>query len=62
MKFSNAITLYRIPFRRNKLLLLCALLFLSFWLSTFIGTTDMANWFLENVLIFIFLAVLVATY
>jgi putative membrane protein len=62
MKFSNAISPFRIPFKRNRLLLLCALIFSAFWLSTFIGTTDIANWFLENVLVFIFLVVLGTTY
>ena len=62
MQFTNAISEQRIPFKKNKLLILCVLIFLVFWLTTFIGTTDMANWFLENALVFIFLGALIATF
>jgi len=53
MKFSNAISGYRIPFRKNPLLISMFVLFLVYWASTLIGTTDLANWFLENALVFI---------
>ena len=36
--------------------------FVSIWLSTFIGTTDVKNWFLENTLTFIFLFFLISTF
>jgi putative membrane protein len=62
MKFSNAISPFRIPFKKNVLLLICTVIFLVFWLITFIGTTDVANWFLENALVFIFLGVVIGTY
>lgn len=62
MQFTNAISEQRIPFNKNKLLILCVLIFFVFWLTTFIGTTDMANWFLENALVFIFLGGLIATF
>ncbi|MBL7918656.1 MAG: DUF2238 domain-containing protein, partial [Bacteroidia bacterium] len=32
------------------------------WVSTFIGTNDYANWFLENALVFVSLPVLIFTY
>ncbi|TAH27648.1 MAG: DUF4105 domain-containing protein [Cytophagales bacterium] len=34
------------------------LIFMVFWLSTLIGTSDLANWILENTLVFIFLVFL----
>lgn len=62
MKFSNAITKERVPFSKNIILISCSIIFLIFWTSTLIGTTDLANWFLENALVFIFLIVLASTY
>ena len=62
MKFTNAISLERIPFAKNPLLLICTAIFFIFWITTFIGTTDIANWFLENALVFIFLIILLKTY
>ena len=62
MNFTNAISGNRIPFLKNTLLLIISSVFFIYWLSTFLGTTDFANWFLENTLVFIFLAVLVLTY
>lgn len=38
------------------------ILFSVFWVSTLIGTSDLANWMLENTLVFIFLACLIWTY
>ena len=62
MQFTNAISPKRVAFKKNRLLLLCSGIFIIFWISTFIGTTDIANWFLENALVFIFLGVLTGTY
>lgn len=62
MKFTNAISLERISFTKNPLLLICTSIFIIFWISTLIGTTDLANWFLENTLVFIFLIGLALTY
>ena len=62
MKFSNAITKERVPFSKNIILISCTIVFLIFWTSTLIGTTDLANWFLENALVFIFLIILASTY
>ncbi len=36
--------------------------FCGVWLSTLIGTNDLANWFLENTLVFLFLFVLFISY
>lgn len=36
--------------------------FVAIWISTFIGTSDMNNWILENTLVFIFLPCLFFTY
>lgn len=62
MKFTNAISLERIPFLKNALLLIISFIFFIFWISTFIWTTDLANWFLENALVFISIIVIISTY
>lgn len=62
MKFTNAISLERIPFLKNELLLIISFIFCVFWISTFIWTTDIANWFLENALVFISIIVIISTY
>jgi putative membrane protein len=49
MKFTNALSTYRIPFKENKTL----------WSSTLIGTTDLNNWILENFLVFISLFLII---
>jgi putative membrane protein len=36
--------------------------FVCIWISTFLGTTDMSNWLLENTLVFLFLPFLFFTY
>lgn len=48
--------------KNNKLIQFLLLVFLIIWGSTFIGTNDYANWFLENVLVFVSLPVLIFTY
>lgn len=40
----------------------CILVFLFVWSNSLLGTTDLANWVLENLLVFIFLTLLVITY
>lgn len=54
MKFSNAISDFRIPFLKNRIMQICLLIFLSIWGYTFAGSTDIKNWFLENALVFLF--------
>lgn len=62
MKFSTAISAYRTPFKDNKWLWIFIVLFSAVWVSTFIGTTDLNNWFLENALTFLSLIFIVATF
>ncbi len=62
MKFTNAISKHRIPILKNNLLLFFLTSFIIFWVTTLIGTTDLANWFLENALVIIFILVLFTTY
>lgn len=62
MPFSNAISNFRIPFLKNGLMIVCTIIFFGIWISTLVGTTDLANWFMENALVFIFLAYLIITY
>ena len=40
----------------------CMVAFLFVWTNSFIGTTDLANWFIENTLVFLFLGFLTITY
>ena len=62
MAFSNAISLYRTPFLKNKWLISFCVIFLSVWISTLVGTTDMKNWLMENTLVFLFLGLLILSY
>ncbi|MEZ5046483.1 MAG: DUF2238 domain-containing protein [Chitinophagaceae bacterium] len=60
--FSTATDILRTPFKKNIFLLGYITLFLIFWISTFIGTPDYANWVMENTLVVLFLALLAYTY
>ncbi len=62
MPFTIAISTTRVPFGQNIWLKLFLVVFLIIWASTFAGTTDMSNWILENVLVFLFLPFLFITY
>ncbi len=62
MPFSLAISTFRTPLRSNYWLWSFILLFLFVWGNSLAGTTDLANWMLENLLVFIFFATLVITY
>jgi putative membrane protein len=59
MSFTNALSNYRIPFKENKILWFCSIIFLTIWASTLIGTTDLKNWILENFLVFISLFLII---
>ena len=61
MKFTIAISNYRTPFKKNRWMQLFLLVFLVIWADSLIGTTDMSNWILENILVFIFLPILIFT-
>ncbi|MCB0397264.1 MAG: DUF2238 domain-containing protein [Flavobacteriales bacterium] len=62
MRFTNAISPDRVPFRKNILLIGFVSVFMILWASTLIGTTDLGNWMLENTLVFIALGALTFTY
>lgn len=59
MKFTNALSTYRIPFKENKTLWVCTISFLALWSSTLIGTSDLKNWILENFLVMISLILII---
>ncbi len=62
MPFTLAISRHRTPFRSNTWLWVFMTVFTLIWISTFWGTTDRNNWFLENTLTFLFLIFLVFSY
>lgn len=62
MNFTIAISKSRVPFNRNAWLLFFSGAFVLIWINSFTGTTDIANWFLENTLTFIFVILLIVTY
>lgn len=62
MGFTIAISNYRTPLRNNFPLIIFILAFLSIWITTLTGTSDMNNWLLENTLTFLFLIFLVTTF
>lgn len=62
MNFTIAISKGRMPFRKNIWLLTFIAAFIFVWVNSFIGTTDMANWLLENTLSFVFVFFLIVTY
>ena len=62
MGFTIAISKNRVPIKRNVWLLTFTLAFAFAWVNSLVGTTDVANWLLENTLSFIFVFLLIATY
>ena len=62
MAFTIAISKSRTPVKKNIWLLAFAVIFVLAWTNSIVGTTDMANWFLENTLSFLFLSFLILTY
>lgn len=62
MPFSGAISTFRTPLRSNYWLISFILVFTGLWASSLIGTSDMSNWILENLLVFIFLGFLILTH
>lgn len=59
MAFTTTSSAERVPFNQNLLLKVFLALFLAVWTWTFVGTTDHANWIVENVLTLVFIGGLV---
>lgn len=62
MSFTTASSPDRIGFREHPLLKWYLLSFLGFWVATFIGTPDRANWWTENALTILFIVGLALSY
>ncbi len=62
MVFTTASSGTRTHFKQSKLLQACLVIFLFFWVSTFINTPNRANWYTENTLVVLFLAGLFISY
>lgn len=62
MSFTIAISKDRVPLKKNIWILAFIAVFAVVWSNSLIGTTDLANWLLENTLTFIFVAFLVISY
>ncbi len=62
MPFTIAISPTRTPFQKNYWLWLFIISFAAIWISTFIGTTNLSNWLLENTLTFLFLIFMVVSF
>jgi len=58
MPFTIAISKHRTPFKSNPWLWVFLTVFFILWVNTFMYTSDMNNWFLENTLTFLFLGFL----
>ena len=62
MSFTIAISKDRVPLKKNIWLLVFIAVFAFVWSNSLIGTTDTANWLLENTFTFIFVLFLIITY
>ncbi|MEN8187042.1 MAG: DUF2238 domain-containing protein [Bacteroidota bacterium] len=62
MSFTIAISKYRVAFKKNRWLQVFTAVFAVVWIDSLVGTNDIANWFLENTLVFIFLIFLLGSY
>lgn len=62
MFFSNAISIARIPFLKNRWMQVFLFAFMVLWSTTLVGTSDIANWILENALVFLFFGFLLISY
>jgi putative membrane protein len=60
--FTIAISPHRTPITKNYWIWMLLLVFLVIWVNTYVGTTDMSNWILENILTVVFFIFLVTTY
>lgn len=62
MAFTLAITKHRVPLKENRWLQAFIFIFIGVWIYSFVGTTDLANWIIENILVVLFLTFLVTTF
>jgi putative membrane protein len=62
MSFTVAISTYRKPLKENNWLKFFILVFFAIWVNSLIGTTDISNWILENILVILFVVFLSITY
>nr|AOR51191.1 membrane protein [uncultured bacterium pAM1] len=62
MPFSITISKYRTPFRKNHWLQGSVAVFSVVWLISLLGTTDISNWMLENILTMLFVIFLFYSY
>jgi putative membrane protein len=62
MPFTNAISPARAGVSKNRWVQLFILVFATVWASTLVGTSDLSNWILENILVFVFIGFLAYTY
>lgn len=62
MTFTTAISKHRTPIKQNIWLIFFIGVFLAVWANSYLGTTDISNWLLENTLVFMFLIFLIGTY
>src|SRR5688572_20113984 len=60
--FTTATSKSRTPFRKNYWMHGFLAVFLAVWITTFIRTTDVNNWLLENLLVAVYLLVFIPTY
>ena len=62
MRFTNAISLDKVPFLKNSWMKGFLIVFMGLWSYTLVDTNNMANWLLENFLVFAFLGFLLYSY
>lgn len=62
MEFTTASSPRSNSIAHRPLIMAFAAAFAAFWAVSFAGTTDLANWWIENLLVFIFTATLAATF
>jgi putative membrane protein len=62
MQFTNAISANRNGVSQNRWIQVFLVVFFGVWISTLVGTSDMANWILENSLTIIFFVFLATSY
>lgn len=62
MAFTIAISKTRVPVSKNLWLMVFSVAFILAWINSYVGTTDVSNWLLENTLCIIFLLFLIVSY